>query len=121
MTVDEVHGMFVGMPLIPTSKQGYSFEVQIATGRVPVRDLRGELMPQKNTSQELATVALVETWDGLIGLAFDHADEVIPVNPRAWAHHELDAFPFPARARSITRHGDVFWLDLKQLTATLTE
>ncbi|MCL4305241.1 chemotaxis protein CheW [bacterium] len=119
LTVDEVRGLFVGLPLIPTSNPDYSGEVQLAFGRVPVLDMRHVIGTENSHRNGSATIALVDTVDGPLGLAFDHADEVIPVHPRAWLHQELSVAPLPVRARTVTRYGDVFWLNLDKLNTSL--
>lgn len=118
LTVDEVRGMFLGLPLIPTSDPAFAGEVQLPVGRVPVLDLRQQIGSKKSADGLLPTVVLVELHEELVALIVDFADEVIPVHPRALLKHDLSASPLPARARTVTRYGDVFWLNLNALTST---
>jgi len=111
LSVDEIQGLFTGLPLIPNTEQGYSGLVQLAQGRVPVMDLR----KHTDGSTILPTVALVENFGEPLALVFDFADEVIPVNPRGLLNTELACSPLPARARTVTKYGDVFWLNIREL------
>lgn len=118
LTVDEIRGMFLSLPLIPTSEPAYAGEVQLPLGRVPVIDLRQQIGSRKSTDSLLPTVVLVELRGEPVALVVDLADEVIPVHPRALLKHDLSASPLPARARTVTRYGDVFWLNLNELVST---
>lgn len=114
LAVDEIKGLFNALPLIPNTEQGYSGMVQLAQERVPVLDLRKH---EVTTADEtlLPTIALVERHGEALALVFDLADEVIPVNPRGLIHTDLACSPLPARARTVTRYGDVFWLNVNEL------
>ena len=111
LSVDEIQGLFTGLPLIPNTEHGYSGLVQLSQGRVPVKDLRKD---SANRSM-LPTVALIDHQGEPLALVFDLADEVIPVNPRGLLNTELECSPLPARARTVTRYGDVFWLNIREL------
>lgn len=118
LTVDEVRGMFLSLPLIPTSDPAYAGEVQLPLGRIPVIDLRQQIGSKRPADGLLPTVVLVERHEELIALVVDLADEVITIHPRALLKHDLSASPLPARARTVTRYGDVFWLNLNELVST---
>ena len=109
LIVDEIQGLFTGLPLIPNTEQGYSGLVQLAQGRVPVMDLR----KHANQSATLPTVALVEYHGESLALVFDLADSFIPVKQRGLLNTELACSPMPARTRTVTRYADVFWLTIR--------
>ncbi|MCB1059950.1 MAG: chemotaxis protein CheW [Calditrichaeota bacterium] len=113
--VDEVVGLHNNLPLIPNTEQGFAGLVQLKYDRIPVIDLRTKL---SNTADEslLPAVAVVERFGQRIGLVFDHPDEVISVSPRGLLLFDLEIAPLPARARTTTRNGDVFWLNVNELT-----
>ncbi|NUO18861.1 chemotaxis protein CheW [bacterium] len=113
--VEEIQGLFSSVPLIPNTEEGYSGLVQLAQGRVPVIDLR---RCSASDTTILPTVALVENQGETLGLVFDLADEVIPVHGRGLLNTDLECSPLPARARTVTRYGDVFWLNVSELINT---
>lgn len=116
LDVEEIHGLFSSLPLIPNTEEGYSGMVQLAQGRVPVLDLRRNEVSAG--SSILPAVALVDNHGESLALVFDLADEVIPVNGRGLLNSDLDCSPLPARARTVTRYGDVFWLNVPELINT---
>ena len=115
LSVDEVCGMFSHLPLIPNTEQGYSGLVQLADGRVPVLDLRHS---KGDNESLLPSVVVVERYGDKFALVFDLADEVIPVSPRGLLHSDLESVPLPSRARTVSRYGDVFWLDVNELVGS---
>jgi len=117
LTVDEVLGMFQSMPLIPTADPDCAGEIQLPLGRVPVIDLRHRIGLTRGGERLLPAIVLVELRGEPTALAVDLADEVIAVHPRAFLTQDLSALPLPARARTVTRNGDVFWLNLNELYA----
>ncbi|MBK6766571.1 MAG: chemotaxis protein CheW [bacterium] len=117
LSVDEVLGMFQSLPLIPTADAACAGEVQLPLGRVSVIDLRQQIGLARESERLLPTIVLVELRGELTALAVDLADEVIAVHPRAFLTQDLSALPLPARARTVTRYGDVFWLNLDELIA----
>ncbi|MCC6476287.1 chemotaxis protein CheW [bacterium] len=119
LAVDEVFGVYTSTPLIPDSRVDASGLIQLPQGRVPLIDLRAENSPSRREFGSLVPVAaLVSVHGREIALAFDVADEVISVTARGLMNTELGVAPLPAKARAITRWGDVFWLDLNQMQLT---
>lgn len=116
LAVDEILGLYTGLPLIPSTDLRCSGLVQLPQGRVPVIDLRAPA----HQSHILPALALVENHGQSVALAFDFADEVLPVQARGWIAHNLEACPLPARGRTITRHGDVFWLNVHDLMSRMS-
>jgi chemotaxis signal transduction protein len=115
LAVDEVVGLYNNLPLIPNTEPGYAGLVQLKYGRIPVIDLRKSIGCEVE-STILPAVAVIERYGENIGLVFDHPDEVIPVSPRGLLLFDLESAPLPARARAITRNGDVFWLNVHELS-----
>lgn len=115
LAVDEVVGLHNNLPLIPSTVPGFAGLVQLKYCRIPVIDLRASIGHGIHTTI-LPAVAVVERYGKQIGLVFDHPDEVIAVSPRGLLLFDLEAAPLPARARTTTRHGDVFWLNVSELT-----
>jgi len=117
--VDEIIGLYSDLPLIPNTEMGFEGLVQLKHGRFPVLDLRKQPRPS-NQPTLLPTLAVVEWHQEQIALVFDLADEVIPVNSRGLLNTDLQCSPLPARARTVTRQGDVFWLNLNELAKPKT-
>lgn len=115
LAVDEIHGLYTGLPLIPSTEEGCTGVVQLPLGRIPVLDLR----PVSRQSENLPSLALVVSQQQTVALVFEHADEVLPVQQRGWLSHSLDIAPLPSRARTITPRGDVFWLNVQEVIAKM--